>query len=145
MPTLEEAVLAYAAAWNENDLTRRCELMERCWSDDGVILSNNEQLVGREAVLKRIDEWRSAHPGDYAVFASGIEEHHNWFLFQARAFHEDGTPYSDHDGFDLGEIGPDGRIVRIVTFHGPIPPIPEAWPRQLTILRPSPITPPQSS
>jgi hypothetical protein len=128
--TIEEAVLAYVAAWNENDSTKRRAFVETCWTDTSVITSNYAHIVGRKELLENIVAWRRDCPHDRAVFTSGIEQHHTWFRFTAIVIRSDGSTYSE--ALDIGEVGPDGRIIRIITFHGPLPPVPSAWPSNLT-------------
>ena len=67
MITLEEAVLTYVAAWNENDETKQRELIEKCWADHGTVTSNYEHIAGREALLESIGTWRRVCPNDRAV------------------------------------------------------------------------------
>jgi hypothetical protein len=128
--TIEEAVLAYVAAWNENDITKRHAFVETCWADTGTITSNYVHVVGREELLENIAAWRRDCPNDRAIFTSGIEQHHTWFRFTAIVIRPDGSTYSQ--ALDIGEVGSDGRIIRIITFHGPLPPVPSTWPPNLT-------------
>jgi hypothetical protein len=125
MLTIDEAVLAYVAAWNENDSTKRRGFIETCWADGGTVTSNYVHVTGREELLETIATWRRNCPNDRAVFTSGIEEHHRWFRFTGVVVRPDGSTYSD--ALDIGEVGGDGRIIRIITFHGPLPPIPPTW------------------
>ena len=121
MITIEEAVLAYAAAWNENDDQMQRQLLEKCWTDDGVVISNHDYLMGREQLFENIRQFRHRCPHDRAVLTSGIDQHHNWFRFTAIVIRPDGSAYSE--ALDIGEVGPDGRICRIITFFGPLPPV----------------------
>lgn len=122
MLPIEEVVVAYVAAWNENDETRRRALIEKCWAENGTITSNYVHVVGREELFANIAAWRRDRPHDLAIFTSGIEHHHTWFRFTVIVVQPDGTTYSE--ALDVGEVGPDGRIVQIITFHGPLPPVP---------------------
>jgi hypothetical protein len=119
MLTIEEAVLSYVAAFNTNDPAERQRCIARCFAANGTITSNNEQLVGHHAILAMLSRFRDARPDDRAVLTSGIDQHHRWFRFTAVVITPDGGCYSE--AMDIGEVGPDGRITRIITFFGPLP------------------------
>jgi hypothetical protein len=48
---------------------------------------------------------------------SGIDVHHNVVRFLWRLVRADGT--CGDTSIDFGEVGPDGRLVKIVGFFGP--------------------------
>jgi hypothetical protein len=123
MPDIEEAVLMYAAAFSENDSAERRRLIETCFAEDGTVTAEHIVVAGREALLTHIAAFRETAPDDRAVLTSGIQQHHNWFRFSAEVVRPDGSRYSE--ALDVGEVGPDGRITRIVTFFGPPPPPPQ--------------------
>ena len=50
---------------------------------------------------------------------SGIDVHHNVVRFLWRLVRADGT--CGDTSIDFGEVGPDGRLVKIVGFFGPPP------------------------
>jgi hypothetical protein len=37
------------------------------------------------------------------------------------------------EGLDFGEVGSDGRLIRITGFFGPPSPIPSSWPANLVL------------
>ena len=53
---------------------------------------------------------------------SGIDVHHNVVRFLWRLVRADGT--CGDTSIDFGEVGPDGRLVKIVGFFGAPPPLP---------------------
>ena len=110
------------AAWNEPDDAARSALLAQCWSDDGVYLDPNVSLAGRNALAMKIGEVLASRPGARLEFMSGIDIHHNMVRFLWRLVRADGT--SGDTSIDFGEVGPDGRLVRIVGFFGPAPPLP---------------------
>ena len=128
MLTIEEAALCYGSAWNEEDEEARRVLLERCFAKDGVVISNYERLEGREALAARIAAFRRERPGDRGVFTSGVEHHHGFFRFTAVVVRSDGSTYSE--ALDIGEVGVDGRITKLITFFGPLPVPPASWPAQ---------------
>ena len=115
-------VAQYMAAWNEPAATARRALLEQCWSDSGVYVDPNVLLAGREALAAKIDEVLASRPGARLEFMSGIDVHHNVVRFLWRLVRADGT--CGDTSIDFGEIGADGRLVKIVGFFGPAPALP---------------------
>ncbi|WP_426534251.1 nuclear transport factor 2 family protein [Bradyrhizobium sp. McL0615] len=115
------AVTRYMEAWNEREAAGRDTLLEQCWSDSGVYLDPNVSLTGREALGRYIAKVRATRPGARLEFMSGIDVHHNVVRFLWRLVRADGTP--GDTSIDFGEIGPDGRLVKIVGFFGAPPPL----------------------
>jgi hypothetical protein len=110
------------AAWNEPDDTARHALLAQCWSDSGVYLDPNVFLAGRDALATKIGEVLASRPGARLEFMSGIDVHHNAVRFLCRLVRADRT--CGDISIDFGEIGADGRLVRIVGFFGPAPALP---------------------
>jgi len=119
MSDIEQTAMRYIAAWNENDDAQRMRLLEACWAANGTITSNNEHIVGRDAVFAAITSFRRSRPDDRAVLTSAIDHHHHIFRFTGHVVRPDGTSYSNV--LDVGEVDADGRITRIFTFHDPPP------------------------
>ena len=115
-------VTQYMAAWNEPDDTARHALLAQCWSDSGVYLDPNVLLAGRDELAAKIGEVMASRPGARLEFMSGIDVHHNAVRFLWRLVRADGT--CGDISIDFGEIGADGRLVKIVGFFGPPPPLP---------------------
>jgi hypothetical protein len=115
-------VTQYMAAWNEPDATARRALLEQCWSDSGVYVDPNVSLIGREALGGHIATVQASRPGARLEFMSGIDVHHNVVRFLWRLVRADGT--CGDISIDFGEIGADGRLVKIVGFFGPPPSLP---------------------
>ena len=118
---IEKIVRQYMAAWNEPDDAARRALLGQCWSEGGVYLDPNVSLAGRDALATRIGEVLASRPGARLEFMSGIDIHHNVVRFLWRLVRADGT--SGDTSIDFGEVDPDGRLVRIVGFFGPAPPL----------------------
>lgn len=127
---VERAVLGYVAAWNEDDPERLRELLAECWSEQGIVVSNYETIIGRDALYQRILQFRRDNPGARGILTSGIEQHHDFFRFAVVAVSPDGQPYSP--ALDVGELDQDGRIERIITFFHDLPRPPKHWPESLT-------------
>ena len=114
-------VTRYMAAWNEPDEAARRALLEQCWSDSGVYLDPNVSLAGRDALSTKIGEVLAGRPGARLEFMSGIDVHHNMVRFLWRLVRADGT--CGAISIDFGEVGADGRLVKIAGFFGAPPPL----------------------
>jgi hypothetical protein len=112
-------VTQYMAAWNEADPAARQSLLEQCWADGGVYIDPNAELTGRQALLEHISKVQAGRPGARLEFMSGIDVHHNVLRFLWRLMRADGT-YGD-TSIDFGEIGPDGRLIKMIGFFGSAP------------------------
>ena len=109
----------YFDAWNEANAAKRQALLEQCWSDDAVYVDPTVHLTGRKALADHIAKVRSGRPGARLELMSGIEVHHNVLRFLWRLVRADGT--TGDISIDFGEIGRDGRLVKMVGFFGPAP------------------------
>lgn len=112
-------VIRYMAAWNEADASARDRTLEQCWSDHAVYVDPNVELTGREALSRHISMVQARRPGARLEFMSGIDHHHNVVRFLWRLVRADGT--AGDTSIDFGEIGPDGRLTKIVGFFGSAP------------------------
>ena len=116
---ITKIVTHYMAAWNEREAAARNTLLEACWSDGGIYVDPNVSLIGREALGGHIAKVRASRPGARLEFMSGIDVHHNLVRFLWRLVRADGS--CGDTSIDFGEVGPDGRLVRIVGFFGAPP------------------------
>jgi hypothetical protein len=119
---ITKVVTQYMAAWNEREAAARHLLLQQCWSDGGVYLDPNVSLTGREALGGHIATVQASRPGARLEFMSGIDVHHDVVRFLWRLVRADGT--CGDTSIDFGEVGPDGRLVKIVGFFGPPPALP---------------------
>ena len=119
---IKQAVTRYMAAWNEPEATSRQALLDQCWSDGGVYLDPRAALTGRDELARHIAAIQASRPGARLEFMSGIDVHHNVVRFLWRLVRADGS--RGEVSIDFGEVGADGRLVRIIGFFGAPPPLP---------------------
>jgi hypothetical protein len=118
---VSEVVEAYGAAWNEPEESCRRKLIEDAWSDDGHYCDPTAQVDGREALVAHIAGFHQQFPGARIDMVSGVDDHNGWLRFAWTMVGGDGAAVMD--GFDVGELAPDGRLRRIVGFFGPFSPL----------------------
>jgi hypothetical protein len=116
---VSDVVSAYGAAWNEPDETKRRALLEEGWAEDAVYCDPTATVAGRDALVTHIAGFHQRFPGARIEQSSGVDEHDGWLRFAWTMLGDDRTTIMD--GFDVGELGPDGRLNRIVGFFGPFP------------------------
>ena len=116
---LVDLIDTYAAAWNEVDPERRAELLRRCWAPEGVYTDPTALVVGLDALHAHITGFQSDMRGARIERSSGVDMHHGWLRFTWRIVAADGTELGR--GFDVGEVGEDGRLLRIIGFFGDFP------------------------
>ena len=119
---IAKSVTQYMAAWNEPEAAARGAVLEKCWSDGGVYVDPRVSLTGRDALNAHIATVQAGRPGARLEFVSSIDIHHKVVRFLWRLVRPDGT--GGDISIDFGEVGPDGRLLRIVGFFGPAPPLP---------------------
>jgi len=119
---ITDVVTQYMAAWNEPDDAARRALLDQCWGDDGIYLDPRAQLLGRDELARHIAAIQASRPGARLEFMSGIDVHHHVVRFLWRLVRADGS-FGDVS-IDSGEVGADGRLVRIVGFFGAPPALP---------------------
>jgi hypothetical protein len=117
-----ELLATYGESWNEPDEATRRKLLEAAWGDDATYCDPTDSVAGREELLAHIAGMREAFAGARIEPTSGVEEHHGWFRFAWKMI--DAAGADAMEGFDVGSVGDDGRISRIVGFFGPFPDAP---------------------
>ena len=116
---IANVVMLYMAAWNELDAATRHALLEQCWADGGVYVDPNAELTGRDVLSQHIAKVQASRPGALLEFMSGSDIHHNVLRFEWRLVGVDGT--CGDTSVDFGEIGSDGRLVKMIGFFGAAP------------------------
>lgn len=116
----DDALAAYASAWNEPDHAARGQLLARSLTDDAELLDpSGGRFAGRDAISERIAGFGARFPGARLTLTSGVDEHngfarHAWAIGAA-----DGSVVLE--GIDVVERGEADRLRRVVMFFGPLP------------------------
>jgi hypothetical protein len=115
---MDDVITAYFAAWNEPDTDQRRRLLERCVTNDAQLIDPTGWWKGLDGLVERIGRYQAAAPGTKVVAASGVDAHNNvaryaWKIIDAQNRHV-------MEGLDVAERIDDGRLRRILMFHGPL-------------------------
>jgi hypothetical protein len=111
--TPDEAVAAFAAAWNTDDDSERRRLLTVSCLPDAVFVSPQGQTTGTGALSASIGEFRRAFPA--AVVTFGAADEHGGFARVAwTTTWNNGQP--PLTGQDFAGLGADGRIQLLVSF-----------------------------
>ena len=116
--TQEETVDRYCRAWNEPDPERRRAILTEAWGADARYTDPTVDLRGVDALADHIGGVHATYPGARIERLSAVDRHHDVLRFAWRMVLADGRALPD--GIDFGELGPDGKLARIVGFFGPV-------------------------
>jgi hypothetical protein len=114
--TTEEIVLAYVAAWSETDEAKRRALLEKGWAENSTYTDPTVEVVGREALVQHIGGIHRQFTDCRIILTSRVDEHHDRIRFTWAMVNPKGSRVSE--GIDFGEVGSDGRLIRITGFFG---------------------------
>jgi hypothetical protein len=119
MSDFDTIVQRYLAAWNETDPDRRRAAVEDVFAADVRYVDPLAAVEGHAALDGLIGAVQAQFPG--LVFSSGgpVDAHHQ----QARFTWHLGPAGQDPIvvGFDVAELGPDGRIRTVLGFLDQVP------------------------
>jgi hypothetical protein len=115
--SVQETVDTYIDAWNEEDESKRAELIAKCWSESGTYTDPMADVRGRDALSELIAGFHKQMPGASIDVTTGIDQHHNqirfgWALKGGSAI----------EGIDVGSLDGDDKLLSIVGFWGVNPP-----------------------
>jgi len=119
MSTSDGVMDTYVALWNATDEAERRRLAEQALTEDGLIIYPGVEARGWDDIVAAIGGVHQQVPGARFVSTSGIEQHHGWLRATWRMVQPDGTVLLD--GEDVGELAEDGRFLRVIGFHDPLP------------------------
>jgi hypothetical protein len=116
---MPETIDTYFDAWNASDDAERRTLIERCLTGDVELIDENGRFSGRDGLAVLMAKFHQNVPGGRIVKTSGFDEFEGITRYSWDAIDADGKTVSD--GLDVVERDADGRLRRIVMFHGPLP------------------------
>jgi hypothetical protein len=123
MPTPDQVMDAYLAMWNEPEEAERRRLAEQTLTEDGIIMYPSVQARGWHDIVAGIGLIQHRIPNIRFVPTSGREQHHGWLRATWRMLQGDGSVLLD--GVDIAELADDGRLLRVIGFHDPLPALTE--------------------
>jgi hypothetical protein len=114
---IQATVDTYVKACMERNPARRAALLERCFSENGRMVTASQEIVGRAGLLKMLDRFW-ADPDLLGVrVTTVVDAKGTIFRYRAIADFANGRTA---EAFDAGEIDASGRISLILTFAGPL-------------------------
>lgn len=122
--TIQETTVVdtYLAVWNETDAERRAALVEQAWNVDGAYADPMLEAKGHEAIADMAAGVQAQFPGHRFRRTTDIDTHHDLVRFGWELTAPDGKVVVA--GIDVGALGDDGRINRLVGFFGELTPTP---------------------
>jgi hypothetical protein len=119
---VDDILVTYFRAWNEHDPDERRRLLELAVTEDAVLIDPTGQWDGAAGLSERIGRYHAAAPGTVVVSDSDVDAHNHVVRYAWKIVAQDGTAVME--GTDVAERGYDGRLKRILMFHGPLRPLP---------------------
>jgi hypothetical protein len=109
----------YLSAYGEPDAARRAELISQVWADDGRLVDPPLAAEGHDGISDMAAAVQQQFAGHRFRRVSGVDAHHDRFLFAWELVGPDGTVAVS--GIAVGELAEDGRLRRITGFFGDLP------------------------
>lgn len=111
----------YIRAASERDPGARAAMLEACFAADGRIVSRSREIRGRKALDDEIARLLANPQLLRLRVLSVIDVGDTTFRFSSAVERRDGTAL---EFFDAGEVDATGRISILLTFAGPLAPLP---------------------
>ena len=100
-------------------MEERHHLLERSLTDDVELVDPTGRWQGVAGLAERISRYQSAAPGTRVVIASGVDGHNDAVRYAWKIIDAKGQEIME--GLDVAQRVSDGRLKRILMFHGPLP------------------------
>ena len=113
-----EIVAKYGAAWNEPDDVARADLLAASWADAGVYQDPTATVEGRDALVAHIAGFQQTFSGHVIDLTSAVDTNGAALRWGWAMRNGDEIVI---EGIDVAALAPDGRILRIDGFFGPLP------------------------
>ena len=115
-----DTVLAdYFAAWNETDADERERLLRRSVSDGAELVDPLGRWQGVAGISDHIASYHESAPATKVVPRSGGDVQNDVERYAWKIVDPAGSEIME--GLDVTQRDHDGRLHRIVMFHGPLP------------------------
>ena len=119
MSSLPSCFATLLAAWNEYDPVKLRELVDASLTEDVAFTDPHYQIVGIEAFIDQVNEFRAREGEVKLVPTSGVDMQHDRARYSWAVVRPDGTRF---EGFDAVAVDlKQGKIRRIDGFFGPLP------------------------
>lgn len=115
-----QLVETYFEMWRATDAAERAALVARSFADDGRHVDPMADAIGHDELAAMLAGVHAGYPGFRIERTSGIDQHGDQLRFAWQLDAADGTPIVT--GLDVAELAPDGRLARIASFWGDLPP-----------------------
>jgi hypothetical protein len=115
---VDDTLAGYFAAWNETNADARRRLLERSVSDDAELIDPTGRWAGVDGLSERIANYHAA-AGTAVVPASGVDAHNDLERYAWKIV--DPAGHDVMEGLDVAQRDVDGRLRRVLMFHGPLP------------------------
>ena len=116
--SITATVDAYLAAWNERDPQRRADLIKRAWTEQGRLVDPPLAAEGHAAISDMAAAMHEHYAGHFRR-ASDVDAHHDQLRFAWELVGPGDAVLLT--GLDVGELAPDGRLLRVTGFFGDLP------------------------
>jgi len=116
---MDTALAAYFEAWNEEDESERERLLQRSLSEEVELVDPLGRWRGWGGISDRIARYHASAPGTKVAPRSGVDAHNDVERYAWKIVDSTGTEVME--GLDVAERDGDGRLRRILMFHGPLP------------------------
>jgi len=114
---VEMAVDTYIRTWSERDPSVRAAMLEKCFAEDGRMVTRNREIRGRAVLAAEMTRFLLDPQIMRIRAASAVDAAGTTFRFRGVVEFRNGTIA---ESFDAGEIDASGRISLILTFAGPL-------------------------
>lgn len=119
MTQIPEVLEQMMSMWNEKDLNRIPDHVEAIFSEKVAFIDPANSIIGHDAFVSMVKEFRTKFPDAICSRASGVDSHHGLHRYHWEIHRGDELLL---EGFDVTEIDDQGRVSRVEGFFGPIPP-----------------------
>ena len=118
MSEAPEVLQRMMAMWNERDLEKVRGYIDEIFCEDVLFIDPGNSITGHDAFEEMVRAFRTRFPNADLSHSSGFDQHHGLVRYHWK-IHQNGQLLIE--GFDVAEIGQDGRVSRVEGFFGPMP------------------------